>query len=165
MAFVKNKYEQISLYDSLAWLTVRQRKMLDRSWAKPFADELFPLIEESRFAPFYSEKSARPNNPVNMVVGALLLEHLLDLSDEELLECILFDVRFQVALHTTGYEAQPFSCNTFRRFRKRNEKYRQKSGEDLLGTCLEELTKKVYENPKLKVLARRRKRKEKKDLQ
>lgn len=155
MAFVKNSYEQISLYNSLAWLTERQRKFLEKSWAEPFAAEIFPQIEESRFAVFYSDKSARPNNPVNMVVGALLLERLLDLTDEELLECILFDVRFQVALHTTNYESQPFSENTFRRFRKRNERHLQSTGENLLEDYLQELTVLVAENPRLRSLMRR----------
>jgi hypothetical protein len=156
MAFVKNTYQQMSFYDTLNQLSEREMRLLDKSWAKVFGDEIFPKIDESRFAVLYSGREAsRPNTPVNIIVGGLLLERMFDLNDEEIIETINFDVRYQYALHTTVYDQQPFSTNTFRRFRNRNDAYREASGVDLLEECLGELTGLILENPRLKAAARR----------
>ncbi|MEE1114839.1 MAG: transposase [Eubacterium sp.] len=157
MAFVKNTYQQLSFYDAMDRLSERERKIFEKSWAKPFGDEIFPMIDEEAFAGLYSEKVSRPNTPVNIVVGAILLARFLGLSDDEMIEAVIFDVRFQYALHTTGYTEQPFSTNTFRRFRARNEEYRDRTGKDPLEECLKQLEEKMAESesPRLRALLRR----------
>ncbi len=52
MSFRANDYQQLSLNDKLMNLTERETKALDKSWAKIFADEIFPAIDEERFS-FY----------------------------------------------------------------------------------------------------------------
>ena len=42
MSFKTNDYQQLSLDDSFIALTERERKALEKSWAKIFADEIFP---------------------------------------------------------------------------------------------------------------------------
>ena len=44
MAFVANDNQQISLTDSVFQLTDREKKFLDKSWAKVFAEKIFPAI-------------------------------------------------------------------------------------------------------------------------
>ena len=50
MSFRKNDSQQISMFDSFNSLTFREQKALERSWAKTFADEVFPMIDEERFS-------------------------------------------------------------------------------------------------------------------
>ena len=50
MSFKENVYQQLSITDSCSGLTAREQKALEKSWAKVFADELFPAIDEKRFA-------------------------------------------------------------------------------------------------------------------
>lgn len=104
MSFVQNRIEeqQLSLFDPLSTLTEREKKFLDRSWAKYFAEFIFPKIDEIPYAVLYSDKDSRPNTPVNVQIGALLIKELTNLSDDELLESLMFDIRFQYALHTTS---------------------------------------------------------------
>ena len=45
MAFVANNSQQLSLMDSTFNLTERERKFLEKSWAKTFADKIFPSIK------------------------------------------------------------------------------------------------------------------------
>ena len=59
-------------------LTERERKALENSWAKIFADEIFPAIDEERFSVLYSDKASRPNAPVNVIIGALIIKELFD---------------------------------------------------------------------------------------
>lgn len=143
MSFKANScdYEQISLNDSFNNLSPRARKIVENSWAKPFADIVFPAINEQRFACLYSDnKFSRPNTPVNIVVGALLLREQMQLSDEELVEAIWCDIRFQYALHTTGMVNQPFSDRTLSRFRERLYQHEVETGVKLLDDEMKHLT-------------------------
>jgi hypothetical protein len=96
MSFVLNGYQQISLFDSLGFLSERKQKILEKSWAKPFSDIIFSTIDEMIFAPLYSDKrNSRPNAPVNVIVGALILKELNGLTDDEIIEECEFDFRYQ----------------------------------------------------------------------
>ncbi len=77
MSFKENAYQQMSFTDSFSGLTTREQKALEKSWAKVFADEIFPAIDEKRFSVLYSDKASRPNSPVNVIVGALIIKELL----------------------------------------------------------------------------------------
>ncbi|MDD2391304.1 MAG: transposase [Desulfobacterales bacterium] len=138
MAFKLNKVQQISLEDNFLALGERTKKFVTNSWAKGFADIIFPTINENRFAVLYSDnKASRPNSPVNAVVGSLILKEMFGLTDDELLASILCDVRFQYALHTTSFEEQPFSDRTFSRFRARLYQHLLETGVDLLQEEME----------------------------
>jgi len=142
MAFVENTYQQISIEDSFLNLSERTKKFILNSWAKPFADIIFPEINEKRFAVLYSNNDAsRPNNPVNAMIGALILKEMFNLTDEELLESIICDPRFQYALHTTSFIEQPFSDRSFSRFRERLYLYTLNTGIDLLHEEMESMAK------------------------
>lgn len=138
MSFKANHFQQLTLDDSYSNLSERCKKIVDNSWAKAFGDIVFPAIDEEKFSVLYSDqKFSRPNTPVNVIVGALMLKEQMQLSDEELTESIWCDIRFQYALHTTGMKDQPVSDRTFSRFRERNFEYETQTGRDLLT---EELT-------------------------
>ncbi len=119
--------------DSFLRQTARTQKIIQKSWAADFADIVFPAINENRFAVLYSDNPAsRPNTPINVIVGALILKENSGMSDDELIESICCDVRFQYALHTTSFAEQPVSDRTFSRFRERLYNYEQQTGENLL---------------------------------
>lgn len=130
MGFRTNSHQQISLTDRMNRLTEREQRYFAKTWAKPFAETIFPLIDESKFSKLYCEDNGRPNTPVNIVIGALFLKEINQLTDEELHESILFDTRFQYALHLTGYEEIPFSDRTLSRFRERLYWHESNTGED-----------------------------------
>ena len=103
MSFQTNDCQQLSLDDSFITLTERERKALEKSWAKIFADEVFPAIDEERFSVLYSGKASRPNAPVNVIIGALIIKELFDYSDDEIVENLMLDLHLQYALHTTSF--------------------------------------------------------------
>lgn len=115
-----------------------------------------PAIPEKEFSVLYSANQAsRPNTPVNMVVGSLIIKELFDLTDDELLESILCDVRFQYALGTTSYPEQPFSDRTFSRLREKVYDYEQKTGIDLIKVVNDHLVKEMTEFFKLNASMKR----------
>ena len=95
MSFVKNDNQQLTLLDSTFNLTEREKRMLEKSWAKTFADKVFPAIDENIFYVLYSEIASRPNTPVNVIVGALILKEALNVTDDEIVEAMAFDIRYQ----------------------------------------------------------------------
>ena len=42
-------------------------------------------------------------------MGALIIKELFNMSDDEIVETLMFDIRFQYALHTTSFDEQPLS--------------------------------------------------------
>ena len=136
MSYRPNQSQQLSIFDRSLRLTERERKCLERSWAKVFSDEIFPAIDEERFRVLYSETASRPNTPVNVIVGALIIKELFDLSDDEVVENLMLDVHYQYALHTTSYEEQPLSDKTLSRFRRRCYEYERLNGVHLSGHLL-----------------------------
>ena len=133
MAFRLNAAQQLSLTDEFNRLSPRTKRIVENSFAKDFADIVFPAINEERFSVLYSNNPAsRSNTPVNFIVGALMLKTMTGQSDDEMLEAICCDVRYKYALHTTSYEEQPISDRTFSRFRERLYNHELKTGEKLL---------------------------------
>ena len=102
MSYRPNQNWQLSIFDRSLRLTERERKCLEKSWAKVFSDEIFPAIDEDRFRILYSETASRPNTPVNVIVGALIIKELFDLSDDEVVENLMpdGDGRFLFCRHT-----------------------------------------------------------------
>lgn len=155
MSFKINDCQQLSFDDSFMTLTERERKALEKSWAKVFADEIFPTIDEKRFAVLYSDKASRPNAPVNVIIGALIIKELFDYSDDEIVENLMLDLHLQYALHTTSFAEQPISDKTLSRFRKRCYDYETLHGVDLYRDCVKDLGSKIAKMMKLNGRIRR----------
>lgn len=154
MSFRENSYQQLSFTDSFGGLTSREQKALERSWAKIFAEDIFPAINEEPFRILYSSTASRPNTLVNICIGALIIKEIFGISDDEVVENLMLDPRYQYALHTTSCEEQPLSDKTLSRFRKRCYDYESVYGVDLLHDCITGLGNKIAGlmdiNPRIK---------------
>lgn len=155
MSFRENQNQQLSFSDSLWGLTDREKRALEKSWAKTFAEEIFPNIDESRFSVLYSNKASRPNTPINVIIGALVIKELFDYSDDEMVENLMLDPRIQYALHTTSYEEQPLSDKTLSRFRKRCYDYEALYNVDLYHDCIRDLSESIKKIMKINGRIRR----------
>lgn len=151
MSFVLNdaNTQQLSFFDSYNSLTEREKKFLEKSWAKYFAENIFPKIDERPYAVLYSDQASRPNTPVNVQIGALLIKEFTNLSDEDILTALMFDIRFQYALHTTSFIEQPMSDRTLGRFRERCYTYENETGIDLLHDTITSLADEMAELMKI----------------
>ena len=130
--------------------------MLKKSWAEHFSQCIFPLINEERFAVIYSDNPAsRPNTPVNVIIGMLILKEIYNHTDDDLVETILFDVRYQYALHTTSFKEQPVSDRTLSRFRERLYAYEQATGIDLMKEEMESLAEAFVSMMKISGMTKR----------
>ena len=155
MSFGTNHSQQISLFDATANLTDREKRLLEKSWAKYFAENIFPEIDEAPFSVLYSDRPSRHNTPVNVIIGALILKEIFGLKDEEIVDTLPFDIRYQYALHTTSFEEQPLNDRTLGRFRARCNSYEEMTGIDLIHDCIIKLSSSMATMMKLNTGMRR----------
>jgi len=148
--FVPNPNQKMSIYDSVYNMPEYLKKILLNSWAHPFQKYIFPAINEERFSVLYSDKGSRPNTPVNVIIGALILKEIFDQTDEELIGSIYFDDRYQYALRLTSEEKPPVSYNTFTNFRNKVQDYLEKEGVDLIQQEMEALADVIAQHLEIK---------------
>ena len=142
-AFNSATEQQLSLWDSYESLTPREKRALEKSWARIFAEKIFPKIDETPYAVLYSDAASRPNTPVNVIIGALILKEFTGQSDDDFNASLMFDIRYQYALHTTSFIEQPLSDRTLGRFRERCITYEKQTGIDLLHDTITGLSKEM----------------------
>lgn len=90
---------QRSLFEVGTLMPEGQREACRRSWAGPFREKALPILLkcEDDFAELFHPEEGRPNRPVALVVGTLLLKEMSDLTDEEVLGDLDFDTRLWYA--------------------------------------------------------------------
>lgn len=115
---------------------------------KTFFRKIFPNIHEEEFSALYSNKVSGPNTPVNVIVGAMILKESLGITDDEIVQSLMFDIRYQYALHTTSFDEQPLSDRTFSHFRTHCLAYEMKI--DLMHNCVVTLAKEIAQFMKMK---------------
>lgn len=144
MSFKLNQSQQISLFDRMSLFTEREVKSIKNSWAGIFREEIMPLIDEEPYAALYSGNDAsRPNNPINIIIGGLIIKEFLQYSEDYFIESTKADMRIQYALGTTSFKEQPFSDRTFSRFRKSCYLYELETGIDLLKYTITSISDKL----------------------
>ena len=146
--FRKNdvKNEQLNLFAKEDNWTAIQRKIINESWYGYYHDNIFPSINEEPYRVLYStDNASRPNNPVNVIISLLVIKSLTGVSDEEVMNSLLFDQRVQYAVHTLNLDKQPISKNIIGNFRNDIRKYEEKTGINLLENTMHEINDKILE--------------------
>lgn len=80
MSFATNQSQQINLFDATTNLTEREKRLLEKSWAKYFAENIFSEIVETPFSVLYNDHSFSHNTDHR----ALILKEIFGLTDEEI---------------------------------------------------------------------------------
>jgi hypothetical protein len=96
---------QCDLFESSSLIPPAKAKLLRKSWAHTFRTKALSLIDEEVFSPLYCEDNGRPNKPVEVVFGVLILKEMFDLTDDEALEHLEFNLQWHHALRLKPEEA------------------------------------------------------------
>jgi len=141
---------QPELFSFALELGKKQRDLLENSKEKWFYRLIFSGIDEGSFKPLYSEKASRPNVAVNILVSAIILKEFKEISYDELMESMMFDMRFKVALGLVSIDEEPFSRATLFNFQNRILEYEQQTGINLIEQVFDNLTSQQIKQLKLK---------------
>ena len=90
------------LWDPWHFFGKRRRRMLEGSWAGVVRRVLFEELPIEVFASHFDAEMGRPTKELYMMVGTLVLQQMLDLSDVEVTQALAFDERWHYALDITG---------------------------------------------------------------
>jgi hypothetical protein len=136
--FKANNQPELFTFESE--LSKKQRKLLDSSKEKWFYYLILRNIKKTDFKTLYSDKASRPNAPVNILVSALILKELKGISYDELMESVMFDLRFKTALGPADIGEVPFSRATLFNFQNRLLEYQQQTGLNLIEQVFDNLS-------------------------
>lgn len=128
----------------------KARKALEGSKEKWFYYLILRNINELDFRDLYSDKVSRPNAPVNILVSALILKELKGISYDELMDSVMFDLRFKTALGLSDIGEVPFSRATLFNFQNRILDYQQQTGLNLIEQVFDNLSARQIKDLSLK---------------
>lgn len=86
------------LFDQWRYLGPKRRKLLDESWAGLFREKILPELPVERMTPFFSPDQGRPTKELYAMLGALLFQQIFDLTDEETVSQMAFNLQWHYAV-------------------------------------------------------------------
>lgn len=100
------------MFDPFGYLGPKRRKMLNDSWAGVFRDHVRHVLPVHLLAKHYSSDHGRPTNELGAMMGAMLLQHMHDLTDQETAEQIAFNIQWHYALDiTSNSDSDAYVCH------------------------------------------------------
>jgi len=141
---------QTSFLDIENQLSERKQKKIRESDEYSFYQLIFRKIDEDKFTGLYSENGSRPNSAVNVMVSAIILAHRKGWTIKEMLEQIDFNLLTRTALGLNKMDDAAFCEATFFNFQNRLLEHFVKTGENLLETVFDGLTKEQLKELKIK---------------
>lgn len=141
---------QRSFFDIENQLSESKRKKIKESEEYSFYQLIFKKIKEEDFAVLYSENGSRPNSAVNIMVSAIILSYRKGWTTKEMLEQIDFNPLTRTALGLNKMDDTAFCEATFFNFQNRLLKHFTETGENLLETVFDGLTKEHLKKLKIK---------------
>jgi hypothetical protein len=134
-------HRQQDMFGAETQLSPELWKRLQGSKEYAFYTEVFCRIPEAHFAELYAGSAAtRPNTPVNVLVGAMLLQHVNDWRIEELLDRVAFDLKVRAALGLWSLAEEPFCRATLFNFQKRLRDWMAATGQDKFQAVFDRLS-------------------------
>ena len=86
------------LFDPLADFSPRRKRLLQMSWAYEFRRENLPVLPVEKLAQGYAPQMGAPTKELYSMVGLVLLQHCFDLTDEETISQLAFNLQWHYTL-------------------------------------------------------------------
>jgi hypothetical protein len=90
------------LIDPWEYLGPKRRKLLDDSWAGLFRAHILSELPVHKIASCYTDGFGRPTKEIFATMGALILQQMHDLTDEETVSQFSFNLQWHYALDIPG---------------------------------------------------------------
>jgi len=96
---------QTSLLEAGWLLPSKKRQRLEKSWAHAFRTRVMPHIDEEPFRNAFCADNGRPNFSIRLLTGVHLLKETNDLTDEQVIDQVEYNLQWQHALGITPEQA------------------------------------------------------------
>ncbi len=100
MRYYKDR-KQLTLDAIPSWhshLSLEKVKVLENTWAGPFREFVLPNLPIAELGKYYSDSRGRPTKELYTIIGAVILQQIHDLTDEQTREQLAFNQQWHYAL-------------------------------------------------------------------
>jgi hypothetical protein len=105
------------LFDPWEQLGPQRRRLLEQSWSGVFRDHLLNALPVGELAPYFRDGFGRPSKDLHIALGALILQQLHDLTDQQTTEAVALNIAWHYALDIR-HEPDAYLCErTLRNYR------------------------------------------------
>lgn len=94
-------HKQMELFDPWAFLSPKRREKLDKDWPGIFQKHLLQELPVFEFKTAFRKGVGRPTKELYTVLGALLLQQTLDLTDRDAADQLAYNIQWHYALNIT----------------------------------------------------------------
>ncbi len=98
MINIKSNKQQ-DLFDPWSFLSPKRRQMLDDDWPGLFREHLLDELPVDKLARCFTDGMGRPTKELHTVLGALLIQQTMDLTDQATIEQLCFNIQWHYALN------------------------------------------------------------------
>jgi hypothetical protein len=139
-----NDHKSGHLWDPWDFLGRKRRALLESGWTGVFRKHLLEELPVEEMASGFHETLGRPSKELYTLTGALILQQMFDLSDEEVVRRLSFDIQWHYALDIRSEsDGEKYVCErTLRGYRCM---VIERSLEELLFSKLTDKLMKVFE--------------------
>jgi len=89
------------LFEPFSYMGSKRLKRIKDSWAGFFREEILPELPVEELVRHYDATHGRPSKELYALLGAVLLQQMLDLTDEETVDQFAFNLQWHYALNVT----------------------------------------------------------------
>jgi hypothetical protein len=86
------------IFDPWHFLGQKRRKLMDTSWAALFREHILCELPVNKVAAYFSDTFGRPTKELYTALGVLVLQQIHDLTDEETVSQLAFNLQWHYAL-------------------------------------------------------------------
>lgn len=95
-------HKTLNMFEPFANLGSKRLKLMEQSWAKLFRDDILPELPAHKLSKHYDSFRGRPTKELYAMLGLLILQEMLDLTDQEAVEQFSFNLQWHYALNITS---------------------------------------------------------------
>ena len=99
--FHTKDHKTIPMFDPWEFLGPKRRRLMEQSWAGVFRQHILNELPVGKLRPFFASGVGRPTKELYSIVGALVLQQMHDLSDEQTVSHVAFNQQWHYALDIT----------------------------------------------------------------
>lgn len=111
------------------------------SWHNVFRENITWQIDEKDFEVLFSGSMGRPNSPIRVLVGMMILKEGYGWSDNQLFEQCQFNILVMSSLGMSNINESIPSPATYYNLKRALYEYQIKTGKDLIGSLFQKLTR------------------------
>lgn len=94
------------MFEPFGFLGPKRLQRMKQTWAGIFRDEILAEMPVDQIRQHYDPVQGRPTKELHAMLGVVLLQQMLDLTDEETVDQFAFNLQWHYALNITGESDQ-----------------------------------------------------------